>query len=150
MKVPWYSVYSSFFFFLEPTVKKNTWMRTISVRVMVIIFRKCYSEMFLLNIYEANWQRHLKDTLQLKILRQWINIRASSSSNIHNYETTSPATCKLFKPSFRTNLYGKHSITINAIDVWNKAQTSLDNTILKDLTFNKIKTIIMKRMIDSY
>ena len=70
--------------------------------------------------------------------------------NVHNYETTSSATCKLFKPSFRTNLYGKNSITVNAIDAWNKAQTSLADTILKDLTPNKIKTIIMKRMIDSY
>ena len=40
--------------------------------------------------------------------------------------------------------------SINAIDAWNKAQTSLGNTILKDLTPNKIKTIIMKKMIDSY
>ena len=70
--------------------------------------------------------------------------------NIHNYETTSSATCKLFKPSFCTNLYGKNSITVNAIDAWNKAQTSLGDTILKDLTPNKIKTIIMKKMIDSY
>ena len=70
--------------------------------------------------------------------------------NIHNYETTSSATCKLFKPSFCTNLYGKNSITVNAIDAWNKAQTSLADTILKDLTPNKIKTIIMKKMIDSY
>ena len=71
-------------------------------------------------------------------------------SNIHNYETTSSATCKLFKPSFPTNLYGKNSIAINAIDAWNKAQTSLGDTILKGLTSNKIKTIIMKSMIDSY
>ena len=70
-------------------------------------------------------------------------------SNVHNYETTSSATCKLFKP-FCTNLYGKNSITVNAIDAWNKAQTSLADTILKDLTPNKIKTIIMKRMIDRY
>ena len=71
-------------------------------------------------------------------------------SHVHNYETTSSATCKLFKPSFHTNLYGKNSIRVNAIDAWNKAQTSLGDTILKDLTPNKIKTIIMKRMIDSY
>ena len=71
-------------------------------------------------------------------------------SNIHNYETTSPATCKLFKPSFRTNVHGKNSVTVNAIDAWNKAQTSLGDTILKDLIPNKIKTIIVKRMIDSY
>ena len=68
--------------------------------------------------------------------------------NIHNYETTPSTTCKLFKPSFRTNLYGKNSITINAIDAWNKPQTSLGDTIVKDLTPNKIKTIIMKRTID--
>ena len=71
-------------------------------------------------------------------------------STIHNYETTSSTTCKLFKPSFLTNLYGKNSITVNAIDVCNKAQTSLGDFILKDLAPNKIKTIIMKRFIDSY
>ena len=59
-------------------------------------------------------------------------------SNIHSYETTSSATCKLFKPSSRTNLYGKNSITVNAIDTWNKAQTPLGDSIFKDLTPNKI------------
>ena len=68
--------------------------------------------------------------------------------NIHNYETTSSSTCKLFKPSFNTNLYGKKSISINAINAWNKAQTSLGDTILKDLTPNIIKTVIIKRMVD--
>ena len=57
---------------------------------------------------------------------------------------------KLFRLSFRTNLNGKTLITINGIDAWNKAQTSLGDTILKDLTPNKIKTILMKRMIGSY
>ena len=71
-------------------------------------------------------------------------------SNIHNCETTSSATFKLFKPSFRTNLHGKNSITINAIDAWNKAQTYFGETILKNLTPNKIKTILRKRMIDNY
>ena len=56
-------------------------------------------------------------------------------SNIHNYETTSAATSKLFKLTFHTNLYGKHSITINAIDAWNKDQTSL-GTVLGPLLFN--------------
>ena len=32
--------------------------------------------MFLKN-YKAHWQRHLKDTLQLKILRKWINIHVN-------------------------------------------------------------------------
>ena len=55
----------------------------------------------------------------------------------------------LLKP-FHTNLYRKNSITVNANDAWNKAQTSLGNTILKDLTPNKIKAIMMKRMTNSY
>ena len=37
MKVPWYSLFSFLFFCLEPMVKKNIWMRKISVKVMVII-----------------------------------------------------------------------------------------------------------------
>ena len=45
-------------------------------------FWRCHSEStwsqlcskFFLNNYEAPWQRHLKDTFQLKILRTWINI----------------------------------------------------------------------------
>ena len=71
-------------------------------------------------------------------------------NNIHNYETALSATCKIFKPYMiiGTNLYGKNSITINAIDTWNRGQISLGDTILKDLTPNKIKTI-MKRMTDN-
>ena len=86
------------------------------------------------------------NSLLLPVFNNWFTF----CSNVLNYETTSSATCKLFQPSFRTNLYGKNSITVNAIEDWYKAQTSLGDTILKDLTLNKIKTIIMKRMIDSY
>ena len=85
-------------------------------------------------------------SLLLPVFNNWFTF----CSNVRNYETTSSATCKLFKPSFHTNLYGKNSITVNATDAWNKAQTSLADTILKDLIHNKIKTIIMKKMIDSY
>ena len=70
--------------------------------------------------------------------------------NVHNYEITSSATCKLFKRSLCTNLYGKNSLTVNAIVPWNKTQTSLGNTILEDSIPNKIKAIIMKKMIDNY
>ena len=39
----------------------------------------------------------------------------------------------------------KNSVTVNAIDAWNKAQTSLGDTILNDLTPNKIKTMMKSR-----
>ena len=79
------------------------------------------------------------------VLRNWFTY----CSNIHYYEKASSATYKLFKTSFRINLYGKNSTTINTIDVWYNAQTSLDDIIFKDLTPNKIKTMMMKRMINS-
>ena len=49
--------------------------------LFIYFFWKCYSEStwlqlrseFFLNNYEALWQQHLKDTLQLKILRTWMS-----------------------------------------------------------------------------
>ena len=72
------------FFLFVTSDKKNIWMRTISIAVMVIISKvPLYwyqqSSKFFVNIYEVHWQRHLKDTLQLKILQQCINIRTNSS-----------------------------------------------------------------------
>ena len=54
--------YGSYF---ESAILKVTWYRLCS--------------MFVCNIYEAHWQRHLKSTLQLKILQKWINIRTNFS-----------------------------------------------------------------------
>ena len=91
--MPWYSVFLFFYLFiyfcLEATIKRNTWMRTISVTVMVIISKVLFWKLldinyvqlysnFFLNNYEAHWQPHFKDTLQMKILRTWINIHANS------------------------------------------------------------------------
>ena len=83
--VPWNSVFSFLFFCLEPRVKKNTWMRTIFVKVMVITLKvplwKLLDQLwskFFLNNYEWHWQRYLKDTLQLKILQTCISIRPNS------------------------------------------------------------------------
>ena len=88
MKLPLYSVFSFLFFCLKQTEKKNTWMKAISITVMVIISKvlllksldiSYVCSKFFLNIYEAHRQRHLKDTLQMKILQQSVNIRANSS-----------------------------------------------------------------------
>ena len=50
--------------YFESAVLKVTW------------FKLCSK--FFLNNYEAHWRRHLKDTLQLKILRTWTNIHVNS------------------------------------------------------------------------
>ena len=83
----WYFVFSFLFFGLEPTVRKSTWMRTTSVALMVV-FLKIFSKLFLTNC-KLYWQQHLRDILQLKVLRKWINICANRSwINIHGKHTT--------------------------------------------------------------
>ena len=64
-----------FIFCLETALRESNWMRKNSVAVMVIFFRKCHSgnTKFFVEDYETPWKRHLKDTLQLKIFRTWIN-----------------------------------------------------------------------------
>ena len=107
-----------------------------------------------LKLLKFNDKVHLENVLLISkfinsLLPPVFNNWFTFCSNVHNYETTSSATCKLFKPSLRTDLYGKNLIALNATDAWNKAHTSLGDTILEELTSNKVITIIMKRMIDS-
>ena len=42
----------------------------------------------------------------------------------------------------KTNRYGEYSITVSAIESWNKIQKQLKNMLLKDLSPNKIKTVV--------
>ena len=57
-----------YYFCLEPTVRKDTWMRTTSVTVMVVFFESgilkvTWSQLYsksLLNNYEAHWQQHFE------------------------------------------------------------------------------------------
>ena len=80
-------VFCVFIFGLEPKVRKNTWMKTNFVTVMVFFFKSTvlkitWSQLFsgsFLNNYKAHWQQHLKSTLQWKILRKWIKICANPS-----------------------------------------------------------------------
>ena len=72
-------------------------------------------------VLKFNDKVHLENVLLISIFinsllppvfKNWFTF----CSNVHNYDATSSATCKLFKPSSRTNLYGKNPITVNAID----------------------------------
>ena len=57
-----------YYFYLEPTVRKDTWMRTASVTVMVTFFESgilkiTWSQLcseYLLKKYEAHWQQHFE------------------------------------------------------------------------------------------
>ena len=47
------------------------------------------------------------------------------------------------KPFYKTDRYGKYSITVNAVESWNKIQKQLKSILLKDLSHNKIKTSLI-------
>ena len=60
----------------------------------------------------------------------------------HNYETSSSTQGNLIKLFHKTNRYGKYSITVSGVEPWKKIQQKLKYTLLKDLSPNKIKTIV--------
>ena len=74
----------------------------------------------------------------------------SFSSDQHNYETSSSTQGNLMKLFYKTNRYGKYSITVNAIELWNKTQKQLKNMLLKNLSPYKIKTVVTNFYLKSY
>ena len=54
---------------------------------------------------------------------------------------------KLF---YKTNGYGKYLVTVSAVESWNTIQKQLKNMPLKDLSPNKIKTVVTNFYFKSY
>ena len=69
------------------------------------------------------------------IFKNWFTF----CSDVHNYQTVSSTSDKIFKPSYRTDSFGKSSITIGAINSWNKTQCQFRNLSLKTYSPSKIK-----------
>ena len=69
------------------------------------------------------------------MLKNWLKF----CNNIHHYSTTSSVKGHLHKKSFRTNNFGKCSVTESAIDTRNKMQGQMDEVALKDFRPSKIK-----------
>ena len=67
------------------------------------------------------------------------------SSDVHNYQTVSSTVDKIFKPSYRTDSYGKNSITIGAINSWNKIQHQFSNLSLRTYSPTKIECLLFKK-----
>ena len=81
-----------------------------------------------------------KNTVYLNILSSIFDNWFTLCSDIHSYNTAACSTDKLLSPSSWTNLYGKNSVTLGAVNVWNKIQAAFGNVILKNLTSIQIKT----------
>ena len=61
------------------------------------------------------------DNILPSIFDNWFTL----FSDMHTYNTAASLTGRLFKPSFRTILNQKNSITLSAVNVWNKIQKAL-------------------------
>ena len=70
-------------------------------------------------------------------------------SDVHNYQTVSSSADKIFKPSYRTDSYGKNSIAIGAINSWNNTKHQFSNLSLKIYSPTKIKSLIFKNALEN-
>ena len=71
------------------------------------------------------------------------------SSDQHNYETCCSSLDNLYKPSYKTNLYGKNYIIVSAINACNNLQKLL-KVPLRYLSPNKIKKILSDAFFSKY
>ena len=112
-----------------------------ALRIISFQPRDCYSS----PLFKKQNLLKFEDKIQLKnvllVSKYFNNILPSIVDNwftlcsdIRNYNTVASSAGKLFKPSFRTILYGKHSITLSVANAWNKIQTAFGDVILKNLT----------------
>ena len=85
-------------------------------------------------------------SLSLSVFNTWFGL----SSDQHNYKTSSSTQGNLTELFYKTNRYGKYSITVSAVELWNKIQRQLKNMLLKDLSPNKTKTVVGNFCVKSY
>ena len=86
------------------------------------------------------------NNLSLSVLNTWF----SFFSDQHNYKTSSSTEDNLIKLFYKTKRYGRYSITLTAVESWNKIQKQLKDMLLKDLSPNTIKTIVSDFYLQSY
>ena len=71
-------------------------------------------------------------------------------SDQHNYETSNSTQGNLIKLFCKTKRYEKYSITVSAVESWNRIQKQLKDMLHKDLSPNKIETIVSDFYLKSY
>ena len=77
------------------------------------------------------------NNLSPSIFNTWF----SFSSDQRNYETSSSTQWNFMKLFYKTDRYGKYSITVSVVGSWNKIQKQPKSILLKDLSSNKIRTV---------
>ena len=77
------------------------------------------------------------------IFKNWFTF----CSDVHDYHTFSTTADKIFKPSYRSDSYGKNSITLGAINSWNKTHLSSVISHLKHSPQRKLKVYFLKNVL---
>ena len=72
------------------------------------------------------------------------------SSNVHNHYTRLSNLGLLNVPSHNTKTYGRYSVSVNAIYIWNYLQNQFTDLIFSNLTTNKLKEILKNYFINRY
>ena len=70
-------------------------------------------------------------------------------SDLHNYHTVSSTANKIFKPSYRTDSYGKNSVTLGAINSWNKTQHQFSDLSIITFSPTKIIKLLLKNALEN-
>ena len=94
-------------------------------------------------------RRRLYPSKSVKYLGIKIDENLNWKQHIHDIAKSSTAD-KIFKPSYRTDSYGKNSITIGAINSWNKTQHQFSNLSLKTYSPTKTKSLLFEICIGKY
>ena len=72
------------------------------------------------------------------------------SSDSHNYETSSYSKGLLKVKSVNTEKYGRETMINNAISSWNNIQKIISSHALRDLSYSKLKSLLVKHFLKTY
>ena len=72
------------------------------------------------------------------------------SSESHNYETSSTSKGLLKVNTVKTKKYGKEAMINNAILSWNNIQKIISYHVLRDLSYSKLKSLLVKHFLKTY
>ena len=86
------------------------------------------------------------NNLSPSVFNKWFTF----STDQHNYETSSSTHGNLINFLYKTKRYGKYSVTESAVESWNKIQKQIKDPLLRDLSPDKIKTIVSDLCLKSY
>ena len=86
------------------------------------------------------------NNLSPSVFNKWFTF----STDQHNYETSSSTHGNLINFLYKTKRYGKYSVTESAVESWNKIQKQIKDLLLRDLSPDKIKTIVSDLYLKSY